>query len=237
MGPVGGIVAAVILKKKGKFKLQKIQSKAIIKEIKTEESKFIAEENKKLEEAINKLLNSPLSNGQSRYELEIAKLKYQNQIDLLQRRIDFKKSQLGELGNKAHNRLHLLSLELILKTSIKRLELLQKLSKFKMGKLSSYNPGVDKTDKLTDLNDEIEEVNDNLKQEGLSLSQKNRKTIKLNKLNQRKIELINKMSLKKNQIAEKRLFFALISPKKNQYNAPMEEQIEEQAESKNKISK
>lgn len=84
IGVVTSSVAAKLIANK-KFKLSKEKKKGIITQIRTEKCRLIEEYNKTLEKQIEKLLSEPNSN----YELSVAKLKYENQIELIKKQIQF----------------------------------------------------------------------------------------------------------------------------------------------------
>ena len=214
-GPIGTLVSTLILKKKGKLKLQKLASKGKIKELKTLESKIIEAENKKLDEEIDELLKSPLSDNQSRYKLELAKKRYENQVDLLQKRIEFKKNEKSKLGGKAYNRLHVLALETRFAAAIKSLEIRKKMAESKLNALNSYNPNKNKHDRLTKIQKEIDVINNEIETSNLSDFKKNQKLAKINRLNTKKIQEAKKMSLKKNGISRNQVVLAVFNSAKD----------------------
>ena len=214
-GPIGTIAAIAILKKKGKLKLQKLSTKGQIKEIKTLETNIIESENKKLETDIDALLNSPLNDNQSRYKLELAKLRYQHHVDLLQKRIEFKKEQKNELGGKSYNRLYVLALEMKYAAAIKSLEVRKKIAEDKLNALNSYNPSKNKKDQLTQIQEQINKTKDELQKPKTSNLRQSHNFSKLVKLNSRKITTINKMSLKKNGISRNQVLLAVFNSAKN----------------------
>lgn len=225
-GPIGGVVAAITLHKKGKFKLQKTSKPSVIKDVKTEESMIIKTYQKKLEESIEELLQQPHNN----HELEIARLKYKNHVKLLQRRIEIKRNEISQLGGKTKNRLELLALELRLNASIKYIELQKLKAEKKVSMLSSYNVE-DKETKLNEIYENIEEVQEELLQPAQTQRKKNLNNIKLRKLNEKKLNLINKMSLKKNSIARKQLLLAAVNSITNKfrgYDNSQEEVVQEE---------
>ena len=214
-GPIGTIAAIAILKKKGKLKLQKLSTKGQIKEIKTLETNIIESENKKLETDIDALLNSPLNDNQSRYKLELAKLRYQHHVDLLQKRIEFKKEQKNELGGKSYNRLYVLALEMKYAAAIKSLEVRKKIAEAKLNALNSYNPSKNKKDQLTQIQEQINKTKDELQKPKTSNLRQSHNFSKLVKLNSRKITTINEMSLKKNGISRNQVLLAVFNSAKN----------------------
>ena len=213
VGPLIGIGAAVILAKTGKLKLQKVPKDCTIKDVSTEECKLIDEYNKKLEAQIDELLSRPLLNEQSNYELELARLKYENQLKLLEERIKFKKSQLSKVGSKAQNRLEILALELRFKAAIKKLEIQRNLAAENVSKLSAYSIQTDKTDKLSDIYEDMQEIKLDLENPELSVHKQNKKKFEFRKLNSKRLKEINKMKLHTNGIARKQLLLATISGK------------------------
>ena len=217
-GPIGTIAAIAILKKKGKFKLQKLASKGRIKEVKTLESKIIDAENSSLERKIDELLNSPLKDNQNRYKLELAKLRYEHQIELLRKRIEFKKEQKSQLGNKAYNRLYVFALEKEYAAAIKFLEIRKKKAEAKLEMLESYNPNKKRIDGLTKIQNSIVETQTELETEKMSDFRKNQKSAKLNRLNTKRLQKINKMALKKNGISRNQVLLAVLNSPKNWFS-------------------
>ena len=217
-GPIGTIASIAILKKKGKFKLQKLASKGKIKEVKTLESKIIDAENSILERKIDELLNSPLKDNQSRYKLELAKLRYEHQVNLLAKRIEFKKEQKSQLGSKAYNRLYVFALEKEYAAAIKFLEIRKKKAESKLEMLESYNPNKKRIDGLTKIQNSIVETQTELETEKMSDFRKNQKSAKLNRLNTKRLQKINKMSLKKNGISRNQVLLAVLNSPKNWFS-------------------
>ena len=93
LGIPGPIITYFALKKLGgkKLKLHPNKNKKV-SEIKTEEARLIAEYNENVDKEINTLLAKPNSN----YNLQILKTRYENQVQLLQKRIELKLSEKGE---------------------------------------------------------------------------------------------------------------------------------------------
>jgi len=211
-GPIGAAVTSIILHKKGKLQLQKSPKIRVIRDVKTKESKAIQTYQEKLEASIEELLQQPHNN----HELEIARLKYKNHVELLQKRIEIKSNEISQLGGKTKNKLELLALELRLNASIKYIELQKLKAEKKASMLSSYNVE-DKETKLNEIYENIEEVKEDLLQPNQTQRKKNLNTIKLRKLNEKKLNLINKMSLKKNSIARKQLLLATVNSITNKF--------------------
>jgi len=209
-GPLGGVAAAIITKKSGKFKLQKIEKKGILKEVRCGESELIQQYNDNLEKEISKLLNKESKSDIDNYKLEIAKLRYKNNVELLNARINAKVGTVDELGMKAHNRLHLLALKGTLKVSMLRLELMKKIAEGKVGVLEKYTPSKS-NDKLSKLNEEIGDLTEELDDNTMSKRKRDRKTLKIRKLNRQRLETINKMELKRNGISRGQLFLATVN--------------------------
>ena len=111
IGILGSIVATVVLAKKGKLKLQKVPKGGKITKVQTEESKIIEQYNEVLEARIRGILNKPLLHNQDSYELQIAQLRYQNQMQMLEKRIEFKLNESKPKGGKAFNKLQILALQ------------------------------------------------------------------------------------------------------------------------------
>jgi len=153
-------------------------------------------------------------------------LRYQHQVDLLQKRINFKKEQKSQLGGKAYNRLYILALEMKYVAAIKALELRKKKAEAKLNVLNSYDPNENRIDRLTKIQKEIGDTNKELQTSDLSDFGKNHKLAKLNRLNTKKIRKINKMALKKNGISRRQVLLAVLNSPKNWFSHD-EKQTEE----------
>lgn len=212
VGVTVAILANELIDKSRKFKLvrtpkQKTVEKPVgqkIVSVETAETRLIEEYNKKTESQIRNLLNRPLDARHNNYELEIAKLKYLNQLDLLEKRMEFKLNEAQKDGLKVKHRLEVLALENQYNKAKKSFE-----------RLKNYMPTNNKNDKLTLLNKNIEEVNKQLSNTNITIHKKNSLKLRITKLQQQRISLIDKMILKKNGISSKQNLLAYFARKNN----------------------
>ena len=151
----GAIIASVILAKKGKLKLQKVPKAGKITKVQTGETKIIEEYNQKLELKIREILSKPLLKDQDNYELQIAQLKYENQMEMLEQQIKFRLNQPQKKGHKAYNYLSIKSLQDQHKQIAEKLQLIYK----HKGQISTNNS---EKDKLTNLYENIKENQEKL---------------------------------------------------------------------------
>ena len=119
LGLPGLLVASLALKKlTGKsLKLHKNKHKKI-SDIKTQEAKLIEEYNKILEEQINTLLAQPHNN----YNLQISKIRYENQIELLKKRIELKLNENVKRGSYLKYKVECVALKNQLERAVERLK-------------------------------------------------------------------------------------------------------------------
>lgn len=144
---VGSLASAILHKKPIKFKLVKKLKEMKITKITTEESKLIEEYNKKLEDQIYKLLSEPHNN----YNLQIALSRYENQVELLRKRMEIKKNEKVKKGELLKYKLELTLLKNQLETAEKRIEVIREKidiydDKKKEQKLSKINKKISKTE-------------------------------------------------------------------------------------------
>ena len=119
LGLPGLIVSSLAVKKLSgkKLKLHPNKHKKI-SDIKTQESKLIEEYNKNLDEQINTLLAQKHNN----YNLQISKIKYENQIELLQKRIELKLNENVKRGGLIKYKLECVALNNQLETAKENLK-------------------------------------------------------------------------------------------------------------------
>ena len=119
LGLPGLIVSSLAVKKLSgkKLKLHPNKHKKI-SDIKTQESKLIEEYNKNLDEQINTLLAQKHNN----YNLQISKIKYENQIELLQKRIELKLNENVKRGGLIKYKLEYVALNNQLETAKENLK-------------------------------------------------------------------------------------------------------------------
>ncbi len=121
----------------------------------TEEAQFIEQYNQVLENEIYDLLSKPNNN----YKLEIARLKYENRIDLLEKRIEFRKNELEKKGYGLVRKIRLNNLQRQFDKSKKILNQLEQCfneyntnkKQTKIPKLSKWNSDIsDTTNAISD---------------------------------------------------------------------------------------
>ena len=122
LGPIGVVTAIVWLKKHKKVKLQKDKKTKKITKISTEELGIIEQYNKTLDQEINKLLGEPHNN----YKLEINRLKYENQIKLMEGLLKHKLSKEVKKSQMLKHKLDLVGTKIQLETAKKNLEKIEK---------------------------------------------------------------------------------------------------------------
>lgn len=156
VGIPGPIIAYIAMKKlKGKkLKLHRNKHKKMT-DIKTQESKLIEEYNQNLDTQINTLLAQPHNN----YNLQIAKTRYENQIELLKKRIELKMNETVKRGGLTKYKLECVALHNQLRITQERLRTINL-------KINEYN----KTEKnknpiLNKKNEELYELDSKIKKE------------------------------------------------------------------------
>ena len=129
VGIPGPIIAYIAMKKlKGKkLKLHRNKHKKMT-DIKTQESKLIEEYNQNLDTQINTLLAQPHNN----YNLQIAKTRYENQIELLKKRIELKMNETVKRGGLTKYKLECVALHNQLRIEQKKLKTVN-------SKINEYN--------------------------------------------------------------------------------------------------
>ena len=177
-----------------KVKLYKNSKETKITEIHTPETDLYEEYNQKFEKTVTELLNKPSAN----YKLEIARLKQENQLDLIQKRIDLKRNEVLKKGLGITQRLELFALEQQYNRTEKSLE-----------KLNSYKPKTEKKDRLSKLNDLLNEEKSKLPNTKSVIS-KNRLKIRIANLEHQRRATINKMVLNRDGISRSQNFLVAI---------------------------
>lgn len=122
LGPIGVVTAIVWLKKHKKVKLQKDKKTKKITKISTKELGMIEQYNQTLDQQINKLLGEPHNN----YKLEINRLKYENQIKLMEELLKHKLSKEVKKSQMLKHKLDLVGTKIQLETAKKNLEKIEK---------------------------------------------------------------------------------------------------------------
>ena len=148
----GGFVSCKICNRLSKIKLQKINCKCKISKITTDESKEIELEAEKTMTEIRKMLVDP---SKDNYRLQISLIKYKNQCELLEKRIDMKKNQKVAKGDKILQSLSILALNSIRKNMQKNLDEANLL-------LAKAEEKREDPSCLNKLNTKLQEINENI---------------------------------------------------------------------------
>lgn len=170
-GPIGAIAVTVWMKKHKKVKLQKDKNPKKITKISTAEMSEIEKYNQTLNAEINRLLSEPHNN----YKLEINRIKYKNQIYLLEKLLDIKLNKKVKRTEMLKQKIDVVSTKMQLETAKKNLENIQT-------KIKEY----EKEHGLSKVNKELIEVNQQLAE------QKDSKSFSLRKLEAYQTRLLNK---------------------------------------------
>lgn len=182
--PALGLVAATaanfaLRKKHKKVSLQKGDKSKKITKITTAEMGEIEKYTQTLNSEINRLLSEPHNN----YKLEINRVKYENQIALLEKLLDIKLSKNVKKTEMLKYKLDVVSTKMQLETSKKYLANIKE-------KIKEY----EKEQGLSKVNKELIEVNQKLAE------QKGEKSFSLRKLDAYKIRLLNKRDSEANRV-------------------------------------
>ena len=148
----GGFVSCKICNRLSKIKLQKNNCECKISKITTDESKEIELEAEKTMTEIRKMLVDP---SKDNYRLQISLIKYKNQCELLEKRIDMKKNQKVAKGDKILQSLSILALNSIRKNMQKNLDEANLL----LAKAEEKREGPSRLNKL---NTKLQEINENI---------------------------------------------------------------------------
>lgn len=166
-------------------------------DVSTEETRLMEEYEEKLINEIYDLLNKSYSN----YELEIANLKYKNQIELLKKRIEFKQNQKIASTQYVNYCLSLLALKLRLKNAEKRLQKLEEYINNYNQKNEYQNDQEIKKHGLAKINDKLENTEEKLNnKEKYNMFYIKYLEVKKSKLLEKRESKINKMALHRNGI-------------------------------------
>lgn len=210
IGAVAGEAIGNFYKKHaGKIKLEKQSKPREIKKVNTEETRFIDQASEKLENEIYDLLSRPNNN----YELEIACRKYENTIDLLKKRIEFKSNEITKSGYSVMKRLEIIALERKLSSVTKTYEqLTTKISKVKDSRLNTLNRD------LISVDQQLSKLNVKENEKELSASELKKITnlkIKHSKLLKKRDDKANKMVIQKDSIICKQVALLKITTAKD----------------------
>lgn len=178
LGLPGTVIAGIIIHRHNKkCKLYRKDKGIVCSDIQSKETKLIEESNKRLEEQIDKLLSEPHNN----YKLEASKIRYANEIELLNARIELKRTQKVKKGQLTKYKLELAALDMQLKRANRNLKDIEQ-------KISSYDK---EENGLKRINDEIVKVQGKLD----SIDPKdNKRTVSIKKLEIRKSALEKKQN-------------------------------------------
>ena len=171
-----------------KYKLNKEVTEKNISQVKTLESELEEEYRKKLDEKIDKVLDEHHYN----YNLEIDKLRYENYIELLNKKIQQKENQVVKKGGLTIYKLQLTALK-------------KQLDAFKLS-LDRVNEKLNKKQKkqkLSKIHEKLIEVNEEIKEN-------DKKIITIKKLKIRQANLLNKKKLKISRIKTNREYYSII---------------------------
>lgn len=187
------IIATISIIKKldRKFSLDKNQPGEQITQVKTEESELIEEYRRKLDEKIEDVLTQYYHN----YDLMIDKIRYENYIELLKKRIELKENQVVKKGGLLKYKLQLTALRNQLKTFEVSLE-----------KVNNRIKSNIKVQKLSKIYDSLYQVSEKIEQINQSPI---KKIVALKKLQIRKENLMNKGILKIERIKSNREYYAI----------------------------
>ena len=188
IGGIPGLIIANAVIKKLEGKKTKLHNKKHkkISEIKTQESKLIEEYNEKMDKQINELLARPHNN----YNLQIAKTRYENQIELLQKRIELKLNENVKRGGLTKYKLECVALKNQLDKAKERLQTIN-------SKINEYNKKErNKNPLLNKLNENLYEVDAEIKKQDNENKRVSIKKLNVQKDNWRKRRDLSAKSLK-----------------------------------------
>lgn len=172
------------LNNRKQYTLVEEDTEKTITEVKTPESELIEEYRKKLDEKTDKLLDEYHTN----YDLEIDKLRYENYIELLNKRIQLKQNENVKRGKLTIYKLQLTALN-------------RQLEKFEMS-LEKVNNRIQKKQKLSKIYDNLVVVDSKIEEN------KNR-PIALKKFEAKKENLLNKKKMKISKMKSNREIYAI----------------------------
>lgn len=170
-GPIGAVAVPIWMAKHKKVKLQKDNKTKRVTKISTAEMSEIEKYNQTLNAEINRLLSEPHNN----YKLEINRVKYENQIALLEKLLDIKLSKKVKKTEVLKHKLDIAATKMQLETAKKNLSNVQE-------KIAGY----EKEQGLSKVNKELIEVNQQLAE------QKGDKSFSVKKLEAYQTKLLKK---------------------------------------------
>ena len=174
-GPIGAIAVPIWMKKHKKVSLQKDNKTKKMTKISTAEMNEIEKYNQILNSEINRLLSEPHNN----YKLEINKIKYENQVALLEKLLDIKLSKKVKKTEILKQKIDVVSTKMQLETAKKNLSNIE-------SKIKEY----EKEQGLSKVNKELIEVNQQLAE------QKGDKSFSIRKLEAYQTKMLNKRDFK-----------------------------------------
>lgn len=175
------------LNNRKKYKLSKESSEKTISEVKTFESELEKEYRKKLDEDVDKILDQSHSN----YNLEIDKLRYENRIELLNKKIEIKENEVVKKGGLIKYKLQLTALR-------KQLDAFE----ISLNRVNDKLNQNQRKQKLSKIHESLIEVNE-------QMNQNYKKTILVKKLEVKRENLLNKKKLKAARIKSNRELYAI----------------------------
>ena len=175
------------LNNRNEYILSKESAEKNISEIKTFESELENEYRKKLDEEVDKVLDQHHSN----YNLEIDKLRYENHIELLNKKIELKENEVVKKGGLIKYKLQLTALR-------------KQLQEFEVS-LNRVNDKLNQNQR----NQKLSRIHKNLIEVNEQIKQNKTKTIALKKLEIRHQNLLNKKKLKASRIKSNREYYAI----------------------------
>ena len=176
------------LNNRNKYKLSKESSEKNITEVKTSESELEKEYRDKLDEKVDKVLDEYHSN----YNLEMDKLRYVNNIELLNKKIELKENEVVKKGGLIKYKLQLTALK-------------KQLDAFEVS-LNRVNDKINQSQRkqrLSKIHENLIEINEQIKEN-------DKKTIAVKKLEIRHQNLLNKKKLKISRMKSNREYYAII---------------------------
>ena len=175
VGLAASIASGVTIRKLQKIRLQKNDKPKKITKISTPETMEFENYRQALDKDINRLLSEPHNN----YKLEISRVKYENQIDLLEKILEIKLNKKIKKSETLKHKLDVIATKMQLETAK------QNLTKVNQ-KINEY----EKEQGLSKVNKELIEVNQQLAE------QKGNKSFSIRKLEAYQSKLLNKRNAK-----------------------------------------
>lgn len=192
--PTAVLATGIIIKelsKKNNYSLQEDSAEKTITEIKTPEMELEEEYRKKLSEKIEKKLNEYHTN----YDLQIDKLRYENYIELLQKKIELKEQESVKKGKITIYKLQLTALK-------RQLEVFRE----ELDKVNSKIQQKQKHQNLSRLYRSLNLVN---KKIAKNTQSDIKKTIAIKNLQVKKDKLTDKLKLEIDKVKSKRSYYAI----------------------------